>query len=102
MEENYPGIQIERLYNFSPKDWRSEPSYNLKDQSNAPVLNELPEVLSIGRKRHMKKSKRVKVFTGALSIKKLEDYNVDNHYKNMDIEEYILTHVNKPNPHQKI
>ena len=96
MEENYPGIVIEKLYNFAPKDWRGTPNYNLKEQSNAPVLDELPEILSIGRKRHLKKSKRVKVFSGTLSMKNIVNYNVESHYQNMDIEDYILQHVNKP------
>lgn len=33
VEETF-GIQVECLYNFSPKNWKTKPSYNVKDWSN--------------------------------------------------------------------
>jgi len=35
IHENFPDLFVEKIYNWSPKEWRTTPSYNLKDQSNS-------------------------------------------------------------------
>lgn len=32
-EENYPDVKIDAVFNWSPKEWRTKPGYNLKDQT---------------------------------------------------------------------
>jgi len=32
-EENFPHLSIAKLYSWSPKDWRTDPTYTLKDQT---------------------------------------------------------------------
>jgi hypothetical protein len=34
-EENFPHLKIEKLFNWSPKDWLKEPTYTLKDQTKS-------------------------------------------------------------------
>ena len=34
-KENYPHLPIDALYNWSPKNWETEPDYNLKDQTDS-------------------------------------------------------------------
>ncbi len=34
-EDNFPEIQIDKIYNWSPKDWIDEPAYHLKDQTDS-------------------------------------------------------------------
>ena len=61
MLEHYPEIKIDKLFNWSPKDWEKEPSYNLKDQTNSRNLAKLPHLLSVykiqfeGRDRYIQK-----------------------------------------------
>lgn len=34
-EENFPDVKVDAIFNWSPKDWITTPSYNFKDQSES-------------------------------------------------------------------
>ena len=93
MLENYPDIKIDGIFNFSPKAWKSTPSYNLKDQSENPVLNELEEVLNLGMKRHLKKNKSVKLYDGTLDMN--SEFDFANNFSIVDLDDYIIQRNNK-------
>lgn len=95
MLENYPEVEIEGIFNFSPKAWKGTPSYNLKDQSDNPVLNELEEVLNLGMKRHLKKNKNVKIFSGTLDMNQEFDYS--KNYVVQDLHDYIVSQDKQEN-----
>ena len=46
---NFPDLQIERIANFSPKEWRKKPTYNFKDQTKAKSLAKIPYILALSR-----------------------------------------------------
>lgn len=67
-DENYPDLPIQRLYNFSPKDWRTAPSYNLKDQTGSKNAAKLPHLLALAAIEDETRSNTVTVIRGKFDL----------------------------------
>lgn len=46
-DEWFPDIEVQALYNWSPKDWRKAPTYNFKEQTDSPSLAKIPHLLDL-------------------------------------------------------
>lgn len=94
MAEVYPEIKIEKLYNFSSKDWLSSPTYNFKDQTDSShgVVDEdgyslLHWVIGQGKAKHLKKNKDVKRYQG--TVKLGTEFKFEDNFQKLLLEEYV-------------
>jgi len=66
--EKHPNMKINRVFNWSPKDWRNEPGYNLKDQTQSSIAEQLPLLLKLGAMQFRQQSKSIAIFSGVLGL----------------------------------
>lgn len=75
-QHHFPSKKVERIFNWSPKDWRTKPSYNFKDQTFSKSLDKLQHLVELARIESARKSNTVVVIDGVLDIEKGIEENI--------------------------
>jgi len=73
---HFPDNKVDRIFNWSPKEFRTNPSYNLKDQTNSASLSKLPYLVSLAKIEDAKRSNTITVTKGEIDVLKGLDRNI--------------------------
>jgi len=92
--DNYPLVPIHGIYNWSPKDWKDEPGYNLKEQSDSLEAQKIEHYIKLFNISEKEQSQRYyPKFEGIL---KLGSRN--GNFKLETPNEHLLNNHNKRHP----
>lgn len=82
---HFPSKPIEKIFNWSPKNWRSKPSFNLKDQTGSKNLQKLPHLIELAKIEDGKRDKSVVLSSGVIDIEK----GISDNYSTMQLSELV-------------
>lgn len=85
---HYPDKPVSRVFNFSPKDWRKAPTYNLKDQTNSPNAKKLPYLLALAQIEDESRDNSMVIVRGVLDLDKGK---ISDNILNLSLAELIKT-----------
>ena len=86
VKENYPNLNIEGIYNWSPKDFRTSPTYNFKDQSDHKLTALAEVVFEQGRIKHSFKDPTVTTYTEFVDMTTFDGETI---FKTIPLVEYL-------------
>lgn len=101
---NFEQFPVTRIFNFSPKDWRKKPSYNLKEQTESPNIRKIPYLLEIAA---IEDEKRDNTFTAVNGMVVLDDNpDLSQNVISLSLAELIKTKASaekkKPEPEKAV
>lgn len=85
---HYPETPVARVFNFSPKDWRKAPTYNLKDQTDSVNAKKLPYLLALAAIEDDKRDNTLTIVRGVLD---LDNGTIADNILNLSLAELIKT-----------
>ena len=85
---NFPDMPVARVFNFSPKDWRKAPTYNLKDQTDSVNAKKLPYLLALATIEDEKRDNTLTIVRGVLDLDKGK---ISDNILNLSLAELIKT-----------
>jgi hypothetical protein len=84
-KENYPDIKIDKVLNWSPKEWTVEPTYNLKDQTESKEKDRLQWRIPLALSLAFERTRNVIITGGEIDLKK----GILDNFEVMTYDEFI-------------
>lgn len=76
---HFPELPVDKVFNFSPKDWRNSPTYNFKDQTESRNAEKLPYLVALAKIEDAKRENKVTVIGGNIDLLKRLGDNVSEY-----------------------
>lgn len=100
IEVNFPDIKVERLFNWSPKDWRGKtPTYNLNDKTDSVDMQKFYAWIRVAQLEMSKDDLLIPEITGQVRLgddtqglikeRTLREYIIEEHAKRWKEEEAV-------------
>jgi hypothetical protein len=67
---HFPDAKIDKIFNWSPKDWKGTPSYNFKDQTDSRNIKKLPYLVALAKIEDSKRDNKLTVIKGNIDLVK--------------------------------
>lgn len=90
-QENFK-LMPEKLLNFSPKEWRTAPDYNLKDQTDQVTNGKFEHLVAIAHIEKLMDVRTVNLYGGSLKYGEAPGLS---HFKKIDMNEYLKMRKNE-------
>jgi hypothetical protein len=85
--KHFPYVQVEEIFNWSPKEWKGEiPTFNLKRQTDSLELFKTPHYLNIIKGNRTGLKNKVLVCSGEIDLSK---GSVSDNFENLDLDELV-------------
>lgn len=84
VQENFK-IDVDKLYNFSPKDWRTAPDYDLKDQTYSVPKGKFEHLVAIAKIEKLMDVREITSYAGTVRF----GHVPQGHFVRMDMNEFL-------------
>lgn len=84
-EHNFPNKAIDRVYNWTWRDWKTKPSYDLRNQTDSEEAGLIKHYIDIWKTKFYNKPRTIKTANGVLSIGE----SVSGLWQEKTIEQYV-------------
>ena len=67
---HYPDKKVDKVFNWSPKAWRTKPDFNFKDQTESQGREKLPHLVQLARLEYKRLDSQIAVKKGMIDLDK--------------------------------
>jgi len=67
---HFPNTTVDKVFNFSPKAWKSSPTYNFKDQTDSKNIPKLPYLIELSKIEADKRDDTITIISGKIDVNK--------------------------------
>ena len=94
VEHTWEDINIERMYNWNPKDWRTKPGYTLSDQTESYSREQAEHLLELFRLENKLPEENTRlVMNGELVFSTEQEFGPENNYSVKTIQELAMESI---------